>query len=331
MITKLFDKDSPILWFVWPIIVLFFWIPSFTTNQAVTISTTNNGLIETLIKSLIDIKWLATSLTLVIVILQGYILKYIAAKHGLVKVNSFYIPMIYCLTLSIFQFDIILNPYLLTSTFLLFAINLMLDLGKEGTNQFKIFEASLLIGFAGIMYYSMLYFIITSWVALFLFKSFNLKEWIQPIIGIFIPIAYLSAYWYWNDTFTTEITALGKNLFDLSFFEKSEESTSASISRFWIVGIIGFSANTYFSQLRNNIMRTKYSHLFFVWVVFICLITALFSTFSMTSFFISSAMIAATFYSVYAANAKKKIVPELLLWVGILLIIINYLVRNNYL
>jgi hypothetical protein len=324
MILKLFKKDQPILWLVWPIIVVLFWIPSFIAESIEINKTAFTGAINYLLAPLTSTKWAAILCTLIIVIIQSFYIKYITSKHDLIKSNTFFVPFMYCLTLSIFQLDIILNPFLFTASLLLIAVNKLLDLGKEGKSKFIAFEASLIIGLAAILYYPIFYFIPLIWIALFLFKSFNIKEWTHPIVGIIVTLIYLFAYWFWNDNFQSEIVNLGNSLIHLSFFQQQEVSMSANISRLWIAITIGISANSYFSNLRSNVMRKKYSHLFFVWLIFICLLTSVFSALNLTSFFICASVLATLFYSVYAVNASKKLIPELIAWTGILLVIANF-------
>lgn len=333
MITKLFNRDLPFLWFAWPAISILLWFPSLFSpiySESI-VNQSFQGEITYFLNWAIQYKLIAVLITWFSVVFQAFILKHIVSKHELNPTNNFFVPVIYVITLSIFQFDIILNPFLLMLSFILVGFNQLLDLGKESNRKQIAFEIGILTGILSIIYHPLIYLLPIIWIALFLFKSFETKEWIRPLVGISLPFLYYLVYLYWIENLENSVSVFLDNISQFHISAISEISRTAGTARIWLIVSLIICSPLFFNYLNSNIMRKKYSHLLFVWIVFICLTATIFTALTMTSFFICVALILTTFYSVFASIASKKIVSDLILISGLILVVINQLIAFGYL
>ena len=328
MISKIFEKDNPLLWFLWPLLLIILWIPSIFFYTP-TIKVDSLGLIYYAFQIILKPNWLPGTITFLVVLFQGYYLKYIFSKHSLVNSNSFYVPLIYCLTLSLMQFEIILNPFLFAFVFLLFAFDRLLELGKE-IRKFTVFEASILIGIAVILSHNLIYFILTAWIALLLFKSAKIKEWIRPLIGLIIPLLYVFTYWIWQDKFITQI-----NLIFIKELKPTIQfnipSGSQQVTILWLIIVTILSISSFSKFLSSNIIRTKNSHLFFIWVLIVGVISTILTSFQLSSLLIITSLISTSFFTILATTTRKKWIIDTLILTAIILLLANSAINLNYL
>ncbi|MHB1921780.1 MAG: hypothetical protein ACYCOO_06030 [Chitinophagaceae bacterium] len=123
--------------------------------------------------------------------------KIINVQHLLPKPN-FLPAMSYLLFSSFFYQWNVFSPVLLVNTLLLWIFSLMMKLYSKQEVKGGVFDISLLIGLAGILYFPALLFVLLLWMALLINRPFKLTEWVLAILGMLTPFYFLGTYLFFT-------------------------------------------------------------------------------------------------------------------------------------
>lgn len=90
----------------------------------------------------------------------------------------------------------VLNPVLPASLLLLIAIDRLLVSYRKPGVAYNLFDASLFIGIAALIYTNIIWFYIVIVSGIIIFRSFNLRELMISIFGLLLPFIILYAVYY---------------------------------------------------------------------------------------------------------------------------------------
>jgi hypothetical protein len=114
-----------------------------------------------------------------------------------------YAPGLFYVLLMNLSFDMTkLSPALLSTTFLLFALNKIIKQmeRREGVSD-EVFEVGLYIGIAALFHHPTVIFIVWAIAALLLYTNANIRQHSLSILGFVLPLFMVSLYFYYYDTF----------------------------------------------------------------------------------------------------------------------------------
>ena len=108
------------------------------------------------------------------------------------------------------------SPIYFSLMLLLMAVSRILKIYHQKNVIKELFDASFLIGLAALFYYPIILFGLSIWGFLTISRSFNLREFIIPLLGLLLPFYFLwVAFFYFdiqpdffNFTLTTEVKSL---------------------------------------------------------------------------------------------------------------------------
>lgn len=306
MINRIFSKEQPLLWIIWPLLVILFHSPiMLTTTSAIEIQ--SSGILHSYLPEIITSKWLRILIHITLLLLNGSYLKLIVDKHRLITANTFFIPLGYLLTTSLVQFSIYFHPILFASFFLLAAFDIILSFGKDKIGAIPIFNASILISIGSLLYYPIIYFTLLVWIGLFLFSSFKIKEWLVVLCGTLTPYLYALIFWYWNDSLLENIMDFKAAVFSLGF----NASAFLSISSWVLIGITAIGLPLFIGHLTSNVIRVRYGNLFVLWVVIISLLIQVISNADNGLTLYCLCLFSSLVFSVHTLRIKRKIFTDI--------------------
>jgi hypothetical protein len=144
----------------------------------------------------------AASITLVLVILQGFWLVRLNTRFIFIN-NRNYLPALFFILLCTSIPDLQrLNPVLLSGFFLLLAIEKVFESYRNNKLAYEYFVAAFYISIGSLFYPYVIFFVFFIWAALAVLKSFNWREWAFTIIGFLLPLFFTFSFYYLvhNDT-----------------------------------------------------------------------------------------------------------------------------------
>ncbi len=146
----------------------------------------------------------------ILVFVNAMILNRLVFERRIGYHRDYFVALVYILlsgSLLAFQ---TLTPYLLGSTFILFAIDRLFNLAKESERRETDYYVGFLIGIAGLISPYYFIFIVPAVLSMFLFGTFRIKEIVALVVGWINPVIlagvgfYLSNQfdYFWKTSFT---------------------------------------------------------------------------------------------------------------------------------
>lgn len=128
-----------------------------------------------------------TFLSMIIWIIQGFLLVRLNTKFFFINERT-YLPAIIFILSSFFIEDLqMLNPVIFSSIFLLLAVEKMLDTYQTNKIYSKFFDAGLLLGVGMMFYINIGLFLIVIWIGMLIFRIVNWRELLLPVLGLCTP------------------------------------------------------------------------------------------------------------------------------------------------
>ncbi len=130
---------------------------------------------------------------LALLLLTLLVINFIVSKNGLVKENSFVLLLVaFCV--GMFPFSAINGTLLITHLLLLLAYRRIYSLRTLKDTKEKIFDSSLWIGIATLIYPWSFMYLLLVYAGIYMFRKSTLRNVLIPIIGFLTPIFLYGIY-----------------------------------------------------------------------------------------------------------------------------------------
>lgn len=140
-------------------------------------------------------------ISLLLVIVSGLIINQIIIANE-ISGKTTMLGMFFFVLLNISMVsNVVMNPFLWVSFFLLLMLKELFKLPKTETTIPIIFNASIYLGLASLFYYPSLVIILVIWVSLMTFRINNWREYIIVPIGVLLPLFFTFTWYYYNDNY----------------------------------------------------------------------------------------------------------------------------------
>jgi hypothetical protein len=253
---------------------------------------------------------------------QAFFFNSILAANSLINRQSVYGAFVYVILFSQSPHQLGMYPSLIAGIFILFALSILFGLEDKTENQMYIFNASILVSLASMFYLPALILIFWIWIALLMSRSGSFRELLIPVVGIISPYFFLASWYYvQNRLFGNAVEYL--DVFKLFDIEKIHPDWSVLVT--WGIIILILFQFSYIilgvSGEKNAIIRKKKS------------ITNTLLLFSVPGVFYNDSQILhngliilpiAVLIAYSLSNIRKRLIPEILLWLLILSIFANH-------
>lgn len=138
-------------------------------------------------------------ISLLLVIVSGLIINQIIIVNE-ISGKTTMLGMFFFVLLNISMVsNVVMNPFLWVSFFLLLMLKELFKLPKTETTIPIIFNASIYLGLASLFYYPSLVIILVIWVSLMTFRINNWREYVIVPIGVLLPLFFTFTWYYYND------------------------------------------------------------------------------------------------------------------------------------
>lgn len=177
----MFRSNQPELGLLYPLVGLVFWLPGWWIEHATTPELT---LIWFSPNNPLHAGKLGVAAGLIAVLLGAFLFNRIFQQYDLISRKNQIPGLCYVLAFSWSPLLIQHNYLLYALVFVLLAIQSLMQIYRQHNVLGEVFNASILIGIATIIYIPAAAFIIAIWLSLIVLRSFNAREWLMPIAGI---------------------------------------------------------------------------------------------------------------------------------------------------
>ena len=188
MIYRLFNINKPIILTTLPVICVILWFPSFLNTK---------GLIYLERYSLLDFFShlpipLGQTLSILIILSTAILISFTINQSELFSKNQYLPALIYVLAMSLINEHHVINPIIIANLFLVLAIYMLFKIYRQIPCKNLIFKSSCLIMIASVFYLPYLLFFPLPWIILSIIRPFETREWLMPIVSLFIVAFYVA-------------------------------------------------------------------------------------------------------------------------------------------
>lgn len=184
------------------------WVPAFLDPQPLPLHGSTAAPVYLLIERVFPgLLWLAPLLGLLLVLAVALILNSIFIYHDLVPKNTLLPSLLFLLFMSSDPSALTLYPVLLVMLPMAYYAHLLYKLYEESQNLNIVLGLGLLSALTSMLYPPLMLFLLFTWIAILVYRTFHWREWLVALIGFVLPYLYLGIYYFWMD----QLVAVGES------------------------------------------------------------------------------------------------------------------------
>ncbi|MFP4489077.1 MAG: hypothetical protein ACLFN1_07215 [Bacteroidales bacterium] len=198
MLLKIYRGIGPGTMLVILISLVLVWLQSLINPSAPAMYHDNNPApLYSLLLSLFEGRPLAgTVFSMILVMLISIYLVSFNTRLFFINERTFLPASLYVLLSGYITTNQVLNPVLPASLLLLLSFDRLIVSYRKPGIAYNLFDASLLIGVAALLYTNMIWFFLLIIIGISIFRSFNLREIFIALSGLLTPVVILYSVYY---------------------------------------------------------------------------------------------------------------------------------------
>lgn len=234
------------------------WLPAFLQPVPAGSPAGFSPLYELLFAWIQSYPLISTSLAFLLLIFQAFYFNAILAHNLMIGRVSTVAAFMYVIMFSLHPALTVLQPLMVAMPLVLVSFKLLLEAYDTPSNELKLFNISLLISLSGLIFFPLSLLIIWVFLALFVFRISNLREWLVPFIGFITPYVYLFSVYFFQDRLITKIQAYSE-LPSMLVFPPAFPDLQTFITLLLVAVVFLRALGTNYSSLadRNIALRKK--------------------------------------------------------------------------
>ncbi|MGE5420055.1 MAG: DUF6427 family protein [Chloroflexota bacterium] len=234
--------------------------------------------------------------------------------------RTFLPALFYILISGLFPQNQLMNPAVFGSVFLMLAIKRIMDSYRIQGTAFNFYDAGLLIGIGSLFYANLIWFGLLTFIGISLIRTWNPREILLSVLGLLTPYALTFGFFYVS----------GKNpldllyLIDFNLFGRKSAFvfTPAIIISALFMGVLTLASLSHlFMMLGTKKIQSRKTFSLLFWILVISLLVWLLVPSVSVEILWIAAIPLSYFLSHYFTFLKKRILPEILFSLFILLIL----------
>ena len=183
-----------------------------------------------------------------LVLLNGFNITRIFNENNFFDKNIYSSGFLYIVLMSFFHSFYHLNDLLIVQTLLIAVVREILLIQQQEGDQKHVFNGAFLIGVSFCIHPPSAVYFISFLVAVWSLKSFQAKDFILILTGVFLPLIYLGSYYFLNDkeillNLFESPTSWKIVVFDMLF-------TLINISFLFLIALVSYRSSSVKSTLR---------------------------------------------------------------------------------
>lgn len=321
MIFNLIKSRQPLSYILFPLLVIFLWLPSFLSEHAEEFD--NLMPLYELFRNIIGQNhFVSLCIGILIIVIEGFMLNRLIDQHKILPERNNLIAFFYVIFCSSHTALLFTNPIILANLFLILALGQLLKMYNQKNVLEEVFYATFFIAIATLFYFPSILIFLLVWIAFSIIRPFEWRNFMVSILGIIFPLIWLFSYYYLVDQ-------LDDFYSNLDVFNNYFSDLSISGFTYVLIGFLILIAITAFGSLIKGLSKNT------VRVKNLLRIISAFFALSIVSFFLTEKDYFATFlftlipFSIYTANYFDYL-KKYWLANGLIIILVALIAINNY-
>lgn len=305
MIIRFFRKDYVLQYVALLLLQLLLWLPAFIfpdLNYENYISFTSPGY-KLILWIIGNNPRVLTAIAFIIVFFSALILNKVLDQHQLVSKNNMVPAFIYVVLMSHQPVFLSLNPTLIANLFVIISLHQLFTLYMEKEAYSKVFNIGIFLAIGSLFYFEVLFLLIFLWFTYNVYRVYNWREWIIPVLGIITIYLFLGVYYFWTDQLSLA-------------FEQYQ---------LHMQGLFSFQINIYTDYLPMLTNGAVFLLAFFAFVVFVSHLNEY--IISVRKHYLSSIILLFTTIAIVLFTARPELPSISLLMIPFSIIISGFLLR----
>jgi hypothetical protein len=316
MLLKFFKGSAPSVIAVIIVLSVLLWLKSFINPTNTTFyfddySMPLYALLKTVTRGNLMLE-IAISFTFTLI--SALYLIQINTKHILIKYRTYLPALLYIVLASSFTPLQRLNPAVISSLFIIIAIEYILSTYEKRNSLDSFFRANFFIGIGSLIYLPMALFVIPVFISLIILNSTGIRQWLSAFFGFIAPWFFAFVYYYvWHNSSDMLFAIISESLTPIktSTFYGVPFSVFYSFIGLLLILSVFFLLGNLPTQKIN--IRKYYSVL--IWLVLFSAVIAFFSPFSSIEIVYIAALPSSFIIANFFTFAKNKFWTELFFWI----------------
>jgi hypothetical protein len=208
-------------------------------------------------------------ISLVIISLGAFITNYICISQEIVSKTN-YLPAFFYLFIAFSAADnTAIEPILISNIFILPALYFLINSYRQEQALSDFFNTGILMSVASFFYINYVIVFPLSYVAMFILRPFNWREWALLTIGLFTPLYIYDGINYLVNKPILEVFNL--TLEKMTHFKQPVLSEYYILFLFVIITLMIFAFFLYITKGIGGKVKTQKSKFVLIWMLFFCL------------------------------------------------------------
>ena len=235
--------------------------------------------------------------------------------------RTYFPALFFILYFSAFPEGMILNPAMPAALLIMVGIWRMMAAYRMNSMAFNFFDAALIISSAGMFYAGGFWFVLLVITGALILRAPDFREIIITIAGALLPWIILYAVWYLTGGSMSDLTEIIRhNLFD--------RMPSVTLSRALIVLLIVIAVGflpallSLIREMPTLKIRSRKTFELLLWMTVICAVAYAITPSVSVEIIAITAIPVSFIMANYCAFTRRPLIPEILLWLMVVMIVV---------
>src|SRR5690606_14303371 len=105
----------------------------------------------------------------------------------------------YMTLVSLFIPFLVLSPPLICNFIAIWMLGKLFNIYKQADVKGLMFDLGMIVAFGSLIYFPFMVMMVLLWISLIIFRPFNWREWITPLLGFTAVYFLLGVVYYWTN------------------------------------------------------------------------------------------------------------------------------------
>ncbi|WP_437921013.1 DUF6427 family protein [Sphingobacterium sp. LRF_L2] len=136
--------------------------------------------------------------TLLLTLLQAFFLNRIINHFNFLGKPNFLTALMYMTLVSMFTPFLVLSPPLICNFIAIWMLGKLFSIYKQHDVKSLMFDLGMIVAIGSLIYFPFMIMMFLLWISLIIFRPFNWREWITPLLGFSTIYFLLGVIYYWT-------------------------------------------------------------------------------------------------------------------------------------
>lgn len=135
--------------------------------------------------------------TLALTLIQAFQLNRVVNYYNFLGKPSFLTALMYMTLVSLFLPFLVLSPTLICNFLTIWMMGKLFKMYKLTDVKGRMFDLGIIVALGSLVYFPFIVMLLLLWVSLLVFRPFNWREWLTPLLGFVTVYFLLGVIYYW--------------------------------------------------------------------------------------------------------------------------------------